>query len=139
MNQLFQEREEEERERREERARLEKVRREERRAKRESDFRHLTGEDVLETSVSSTPDMSLNLSKETPTRPTNTSENKSKTTQAAADTSSDSEKKKRDKFLKEMSKVVVKVLDPYRKKGVKGHIEKTDDFRHLAKKVKIFF
>ena len=135
MNQLFQEREEEERERREERARLEKVRR----AKRESDFRHLAGEDVLETSVSSTPDMSLNLSKETPTRPTNTSENKSKTTQAAADTSSDSEKKKRDKFLKEMSKVVVKVLDPYRKKGVKGHIEKTDDFRHLAKKVKIFF
>merc|ERR1712242_493698 len=57
-----------------------------------------------------------------------------KTTQAA-DTSSDMGKKKhKDKFLKEMSKMVVKILDPYRKKGVKGHIGNTDDFKHLAKK-----
>ena len=60
----------------------------------------------------------------------------SRTTQAAADTSSDVEKKHKEKFVKEMSKVVVKILDPYRKKGVKGHISKTDDFKHLAKKVK---
>merc|ERR1711974_233827 len=56
-----------------------------------------------------------------------------KTTQAAADTSSDVEKK--DKFVKEMSKVVVKILDPYRKKGVRGHIGNTTDFKHLAKKL----
>ena len=58
-----------------------------------------------------------------------------KTTQAAADTSSDVEKKHKDKFVKEMSKVVVKILDPYRKKGVRGHIGNTTDFKHLAKKV----
>merc|ERR1719414_246912 len=58
-----------------------------------------------------------------------------RTTQAAADTSSDVQKKHKDKFLKEMSKVVVKILDPYRKKGVKGHIGNTDDFKHLAKKL----
>merc|ERR1712079_429391 len=58
------------------------------------------------------------------------------TTQAAADTSSDMGKKKhKDKFVKEMSKVVVKILDPYRKKGVRGHIGNTDDFKHLAKKL----
>jgi hypothetical protein len=34
-----------------------------------------------------------------------------------------------------MSKQVVKILDPYRKKGVRGHIGNTDDFKHLAKKV----
>ena len=37
----------------------------------------------------------------------------------------------------EMSKVVVKILDPYRKAGVKGHIGNTEDFKHLAKKVSI--
>ena len=58
-----------------------------------------------------------------------------KTTQAAADTSSDVEKKHKDKFVKEMSKVVVKILDPCRKKGVRGHIGNTTDFKHLAKKV----
>jgi len=58
-----------------------------------------------------------------------------KTTQAAADTSSDVEKKHKDKFVKEMSKVVVKILDPYRKKGVRGHIGNTTDFKHLAKKL----
>jgi len=58
-----------------------------------------------------------------------------KTTQAAADTSSDVEKKHKEKFVKEMSKVVVKILDPYRKKGVRGHIGSTNDFKHLAKKL----
>ena len=67
---------------------------------------------------------------------TSSSQAAGRTTQAAADTSSDVEKKHKEKFVKEMSKVVVKILDPYRKKGVKGHISKTDDFKHLAKKVK---
>ena len=66
---------------------------------------------------------------------TSTSNTSGRTTQAAADTSSDVEKKHREKFVKEMSKVVVKILDPYRKKGVKGHIKKNDDFKYLAKKV----
>merc|ERR1712029_395431 len=94
-----------------------------------------TGEDANETSLSSNPDISLNL---TPTpsggTPQRVSSSTNKTTQAAADTSSDVEKKHKDKFLKEMSKVVVKILDPYRKAGVKGHIGNTEDFKHLAKK-----
>ena len=45
--------------------------------------------------------------------------------------------KKGPSLLKEMSKVVVKILDPYRKAGVKGHIGNTEDFKHLAKKVSI--
>ena len=66
---------------------------------------------------------------------TSSSQAAGRTTQAAADTSSDVEKKHKEKFVKEMSKVVVKILDPYRKKGVKGHIRKNDDFKYLAKKV----
>jgi len=62
-----------------------------------------------------------------------------KTTQAAADTtlvtSSDVDKKHKENFLMEMSKVVVKILDPYRKAGVKGHISNKEDFKHLAKKI----
>ena len=142
----FQEREEEEKERREERARVEKIRREEKRAaekaKRESDFRQLTGEDILDASITSTPDKDVSMS-ETPSTiistPQSSVTSSAKTTQAAADTSSDMGKKKhKDKFLKEMSKVVVKILDPYRKKGVKGHIGNTDDFKHLAKKVRLY-
>ena len=68
-------------------------------------------------------------------QPSVTSTSSGRTTQAAADTSSDVEKKHKEKFVKEMSKVVVKILDPYRKKGVKGHIRKNDDFKYLAKKV----
>ena len=128
---------------------MDKIRREEKRAsekaKRELESRHMAGEEAMDVSVSSTPaqDVSLNLTL-TPSGPvstpqasvTSSSEKKPKTTQAAADTSSDTgEKKNKDKFLKEMSKMVVKILDPYRKKGVKGHIGNTDDFKHLAKKV----
>ena len=68
-------------------------------------------------------------------QPSVTSTSQGRTTQAAADTSSDVEKKHKEKFVKEMSKTVVKILDPYRKKGVKGHIRKNDDFKYLAKKV----
>ena len=147
---FFQEREEEEKERREERAKIEKIRREEKRAadkaKREAEFRHLTAEDAVDTSISSTPDnINVSLSSSTPSSSVQTPQQgvtsssntkvKPKTTQAAADTSSDVDKKHKDKFVKEMSKVVVKILDPYRKKGVKGHIGNTDDFKHLAKKV----
>ena len=138
----FQEREEEEKERREERARVDKIRREEKKARREFDLR-LQSPSAVDVSVNFTPqqDVSLNLtltpSASTPQASvTSSSEKKPRTTQAAADTSSDTgEKKNKDKFLKEMSKIVVKILDPYRKKGVKGHIGNTDDFKHLAKKV----
>ena len=122
---------------------MDKIRREEKKARRESDIRPLAGEETLDVSVNFTPsqDVSLNLtltpSASTPqAKVTSSSEKKPRTTQAAADTSSDTgEKKNKDKFLKEMSKMVVKILDPYRKKGVKGHIGNTDDFKHLAKKV----
>ena len=124
---------------------MDKIRREEKKARRESDLRPLAGEEALDNSVSFTPsqvqDISLNLSLDTSASTpqasvTSSSEKKPRTTQAAADTSSDTgEKKNKDKFLKEMSKVVVKILDPYRKKGVKGHVGNTDDFKHLAKKV----
>jgi hypothetical protein len=56
------------------------------------------------------------------------------TTTAAAD-SSDVEKKIKDNFVKEMSKVIVKILNYYRNPGVIGHISSTQDFKHLAKKV----
>ena len=56
------------------------------------------------------------------------------TTTAAAD-SSDVEKKIKDNFVKEMSKWIVKVLNPYRNPSMKGHISSTEDFKHLAKKV----
>ena len=109
----------------------------------------MTGEDAVDTSISSTPDnINVSLSSSTPSSSVQTPQQsvtsssstkvKPKTTQAAADTSSDVEKKHKDKFVKEMSKVVVKILDPYRKKGVKGHIGNTDDFKHLAKKVNSF-
>ena len=97
----------------------------------------MTGEDVNDTSLSSNPDISLNLTPTPQSTPQRVSSSTHKTTQAAADTSSDVDKKHKDKFLKEMSKVVVKILDPYRKAGVKGHIGNTEDFKHLAKKVSI--
>lgn len=67
--------------------------------------------------------------------PTKHSKTKDTTTTAAADTSSDVEKKYKDKFVKEISKTIVKILDPYRRKGVKGYISTTEDFKHLAKKL----
>ena len=125
---------------------MDKIRREEKKARRESDIRPLAVEEAVDVSVNFTPsqDVSLNLTltpsatASTPQASVTSSSEKKKprTTQAAADTSSDTgEKKNKDKFLKEMSKMVVKILDPYRKKGVKGHIGNTDDFKHLAKKV----
>jgi len=51
---------------------------------------------------------------------------------AAADTSSEVAKKINDRFKKEVSKVIVKVLDPFRKEG---QIKSTEDFKHLAKKL----
>merc|ERR1712059_121669 len=70
-----------------------------------------------------------------PTQSSPGNTNSKRTTQAAADTSSDVEKKHKEKFVKEMSKIIVKILDPYRKKGVRGFIGNTDDFKHLAKKL----
>ena len=57
-------------------------------------------------------------------------------TAAAADTSSEVARKIRDRFMKDVSKVIVKVLTPFRKEGVtKGQIKTNEDFKHLAKKV----
>ena len=55
---------------------------------------------------------------------------------AAADTSSEVAKKIKDKFLKEMSRVIVKLLDPYRRPEATTKIISTEDFKHLAKKVR---
>jgi len=54
---------------------------------------------------------------------------------APADTSSETERKARDKFVKEMSAVIVKALDPFRNPKSKGHIKTNEDFKHLAKKL----
>jgi len=58
------------------------------------------------------------------------------TVAAAADTSSEVERKIKDRFLKETSKVVVKVLDPYRRDDASvAKIKTIEDFKHLAKKL----
>lgn len=55
---------------------------------------------------------------------------------AAADTSSEVARKIKERFLKETSKVVVKVLDPYRRDdAASARIRNVEDFKHLAKKV----
>ena len=42
----------------------------------------------------------------------------------------------KEKFMKEVSRVIVKVLDPFRKAAAtRGKIQNTEDFKHLAKKV----
>ena len=49
----------------------------------------------------------------------------------------EAEKRAKDKFIKEMSGVIVKALTPFRMKGCKkGFIKNNEDFKHLAKKVK---
>ena len=58
---------------------------------------------------------------------------------AVADTSSaeSADKKYKDKFRKETSEVVVRILDPYHRGVVPtGKIKNKDDFKHLAKKVR---
>ena len=59
------------------------------------------------------------------------------TVAAAADTSSEVARKIKEKFLKETSKVVVKILDPYRRDDATvAKIKNVEDFKHLAKKVR---
>ena len=71
---------------------------------------------------------------------TSSCEQTSKTTTAAADTSSEVSKKIRENFMKEASKIIVKALDPFRKSdSQKAKIKSTEDFKHLAKKVKNMF
>ena len=63
-------------------------------------------------------------------------EQSSKTTTAAADTSSEVSKKFKETFMKEVSKIIVKVLDPFRKAdATRSKIQTIEDFKHLAKKV----
>ena len=69
---------------------------------------------------------------------TSSCEQTSKTTTAAADTSSEVSKKIKENFMKEASKIIVKVLDPFRKGDAqKAKIQTTEDFKHLAKKVRL--
>ncbi len=64
----------------------------------------------------------------------------SNTTTAAADTSSEVAKKIKERFKREASKVIVKILDPYRRPdAIHGHIKTNEDFKHLAKKVSFIF
>ena len=63
-------------------------------------------------------------------------EQSSKTTTAAADTSSEVARKIKETFMKEVSRVIVKVLDPFRKTdATRAKIQTIEDFKHLAKKV----
>ena len=63
-------------------------------------------------------------------------EQPSTTTTAAADTSSEVSKKTKETFMKEVSKIIVKVLDPFRKAdATRSKITTIEDFKHLAKKV----
>ena len=63
-------------------------------------------------------------------------EQPSTTTTAAADTSSEVSKKIKETFMKEVSKIIVKVLDPFRKAdATRSKITTIEDFKHLAKKV----
>lgn len=49
-------------------------------------------------------------------------------------------RKAQDKFIKEVSKVIVRELDPYQRPDVaRGRIKSRDDFKHLAKKVAKLF
>ena len=62
------------------------------------------------------------------------------TVAAAADTSSEVARKIKEKFLKETSKVVVKILDPYRRDDATvAKIKNVEDFKHLAKKVRNYY
>jgi len=59
-----------------------------------------------------------------------------KPTTAAADTSSEVVKKIKEKFLAQMSGVIVSALNAFRKSSCKqGRITSTDDFKFLAKKL----
>lgn len=60
----------------------------------------------------------------------------STTIAAAADTSSEQERKFKAGFLKETSKVVVKILEEYRREDV-AKIKSKEDFKNLAKKVSL--
>ena len=57
---------------------------------------------------------------------------------AVADTSSDLNRKNSDEFLHDLSKIVVMLLNPYRKERIQGYIVCHDDFKHLARKVSFF-
>lgn len=58
-----------------------------------------------------------------------------KTTVTAADTSSETYKKRRDLLREKLSKLIISLLQPYLKDDCKvGHIANSDDFKHLARK-----
>lgn len=63
-------------------------------------------------------------------------EEKEKTTTAAADTSSETNRKLKEQFKTKMSSWIVLCLNPFRKPDCKlGRVSSTEDFKHLARKL----
>ena len=147
--QEIEEREEAERDREEEKKRLrqiEKDKREQQAAEKQAaaekkaaqNRTHMANENSLNDNCSSpAPNISVDqVVQKTEDRTTLSFEQTSKTTTAAADTSSEVSKKVKENFMKEVSKIIVKVLDPFRKADAqKAKIQTIEDFKHLAKKV----
>ena len=148
----IEERAEAERDREEERLKLrqiEKDRREQQALERQASITRQAAQ--VQPSVANETNLNLNSSSNSPNQQmpsdqevqkakessVSSCEQYSKTTTAAADTSSEVAKKYKETFMKEVSKIIVKVLDPFRKgDATRGRIETIEDFKHLAKKVR---
>ena len=148
--QEIEEREEAERDREEEKKRLrqiEKDRREQQAAEKQATADKKAAQNQalmanehssnIENGSSPAPNTSVDqVVQNSEDRTTSSFEQTSKTTTAAADTSSEVSKKVKENFMKEVSKIIVKVLDPFRKADAqKAKIQTIEDFKHLAKKV----
>ena len=149
--QEIEEREEAEREREEERAKLRQIEKEKRDLKAAQKQAAAEKEAALNQDLVSKETISpLNQTDNSPAEKTileqgvqkveeniiSSCEQSSKTTTAAADTSSEVSKKIKETFMKEVSKIIVKVLDPFRKAdATRSRIQTIEDFKHLAKKV----
>lgn len=65
---------------------------------------------------------------------------KTKLKEMTTDVNSETSKKLKENFRSNMAKVMVSILNHYRKPECKeGRITNTDDFKHLARKVIVFF
>ena len=142
--QEIEEREEAERDREEEKKRLRQIEKDKREHQAAAEKKaaqnrtHMANENSLNDNCSSpAPNISVDqVVQKTDDRTTLSFEQTSKTTTAAADTSSEVSKKVKENFMKEVSKIIVKVLDPFRKADAqKAKIQTIEDFKHLAKKV----
>ena len=147
----IEEREEAERDREQERLKLRKLEKEKKEQQAAAERQALIEKDTDEQPLASKEQGSLASDKDSKDQATSeeqsidegtenvivsSADQSSKTTRAAADTSSEVAKKVKEKFMKEVSRVIVKVLDPFRKAdATRGKIQNTEDFKHLAKKV----